>query len=129
VCAAARTRTEARFARDDFHIGRDASGKWTVVAVSDGAGSAQLSRLGSRIATETCVASLLAALEREAAGVEAALAEAASIEDQGARIDKLEEIGKQLLLERSVALPSRRTRPSATRLPNWVSRKSRSQPR
>jgi serine/threonine protein phosphatase PrpC len=87
------------FREDDFHIGRDASGKWTVVAVSDGAGSAQLSRLGSRIATETCVASLLAALEREAAGVEAALAEAASIEDQGARIDKLEEIGKQLLLE------------------------------
>ena len=87
------------FREDDFHVARDTAGNWTVVAVSDGAGSALLSRLGSKIATETCVASLLATLEQKSAEIEAALKEVDAVEDSGARIGKLEEVGKSLLLE------------------------------
>lgn len=87
------------FREDDFHVGRDAAGKWTVVAVSDGAGSAKLSRLGSGIATETSVASLLSTLEREDDGIEAVLAEAASIEEPDRRVAKMEEVGREVLLE------------------------------
>ena len=87
------------FREDDFHVGRTADEVWTVVAVSDGAGSAKLSRLGSQIATKTCVASLLAALEQESVGIEATLKEASSVEDSDERIDKLEDAGRNLLLE------------------------------
>jgi serine/threonine protein phosphatase PrpC len=60
------------FREDDFAIGHDNSGNWTVLAVSDGAGSARLSRLGSKLATERCVESLLVALpevEKKIAGL------------------------------------------------------------
>ena len=87
------------FREDDFHIGRTADGTWTVVAVSDGAGSAKLSRLGSRIATESAVASLLGALESCGAGLDGAVAEAVPAEDLLARGTRLEKAGDAMLLE------------------------------
>ncbi|WP_256645583.1 protein phosphatase 2C domain-containing protein [Thermomonas paludicola] len=87
------------FREDDFHVGRTADGSWTVVAVSDGAGSAKLSRLGSRIATETAVASLLDALGNCRAELDAAVAEVVQDEDALARVARLEKSGEAMLLE------------------------------
>jgi len=84
------------FREDDFHFGHDAEKKWTVVAVSDGAGSAPLSRLGSKLATETSVFSLLEALEEAADEIEIAIADAT--EDPKERTSKLLAAGKSLLL-------------------------------
>ncbi len=53
VAASVRGRSHANsgsFREDDFHLDHDRSGGWTLVAVSDGAGSAKLSRLGSELA-------------------------------------------------------------------------------
>ena len=85
------------FREDDFHVGHGASGTWTVVAVSDGAGSAKLSRLGSQIATETSVNSLLASLGKESATLEMALADAGAVESEGERATRLRDVGRELL--------------------------------
>lgn len=87
------------FREDDFHIGRTPDGTWTVAAVSDGAGSAKLSRLGSSIATETAVGSLLAALESCGTGLDAAVTESDPAEDASARSARLRKSGEALLLE------------------------------
>jgi serine/threonine protein phosphatase PrpC len=65
VAASIRGRSHANsgaFREDDFHIADDASGNWLVVAVSDGAGSAKLSRRGSELATNTAVEALCKSL-------------------------------------------------------------------
>lgn len=65
AAASVRGRSHANsgtFREDDFHIRADSTGNWTVVAVSDGAGSAKYSRRGSQIATEQSVELLAAAL-------------------------------------------------------------------
>lgn len=65
VLASVRGRSHANsgtFREDDFHVRSDSTGNWTVVAVSDGAGSAKYSRRGSQIATEQSVELLAAAL-------------------------------------------------------------------
>lgn len=88
------------FREDDFHIGRDAGGQWTVIAVSDGAGSAKLSRLGSQIVTQTAVAYLVEALERNKADIDLALETVAGLEIEAVeRAKKLEDICKKLLRE------------------------------
>lgn len=87
------------FREDDFHVGRDDTQEWTVVAVSDGAGSARLSRLGSQIATQACVAILLEALERHAAAIESALSAAATGPASEGYAGRLEEAGRELFLE------------------------------
>lgn len=54
VIASKRGRSHAHagtFRDDDFHV-RELPDKWSIVAVADGAGSAQYSRMGSKIATE-----------------------------------------------------------------------------
>ena len=58
---------EAKFRDDDFKVVCDLDSGWHVIAVADGAGSASKSRLGSKIAVNTAVDSLLIKL----AGVEA----------------------------------------------------------
>lgn len=66
VAASVRGRSHAQsgsFREDDFHIKHDPSGEWTVIAVSDGAGSAKLSRRGSQLATEVSVEQLAGALQ------------------------------------------------------------------
>jgi hypothetical protein len=87
------------FREDDFHVGRSPDGTWTVVAVSDGAGSAKLSRLGSWIATETAVGSLLGALESCGTRLDAVVAEVDPAEDAPARAARLGKSGEALLLE------------------------------
>jgi len=65
VAASVRGRSHANsgsFREDDFHLIHDSSGHWTVVAVSDGAGSAPLSRRGSQLIVETASQELAAAL-------------------------------------------------------------------
>lgn len=65
VAASVRGRSHANsgtFREDDFHVRADTTGNWTVIAVSDGAGSAKYSRRGSQIATEHSVDLLAAAL-------------------------------------------------------------------
>lgn len=65
VAASVRGRSHANsgtFREDDFHMANDASGQWLIVAVSDGAGSARLSRRGSQIAAQTSVSLLAEAL-------------------------------------------------------------------
>lgn len=66
VAASVRGRSHAQsgsFREDDFHIKHDPSGEWTVIAVSDGAGSAKMSRRGSQLATEVSVEQLAGALQ------------------------------------------------------------------
>lgn len=54
----------ALWREDSFALGHVAAGEgtWAVIAVSDGAGSAPLSRVGSRLACDTALASLNASL-------------------------------------------------------------------
>lgn len=78
VAASVRGRSHAQsgsFREDDFHIKHDASGEWTVIAVSDGAGSAKMSRRGSQLATEISVEQLAGALQAINAELAAALPE------------------------------------------------------
>lgn len=61
VAASVRGRSHAHsgtFREDEFFLGPDASGAWTIIAVSDGAGSARLSRRGSQLACQVSSASL-----------------------------------------------------------------------
>ncbi|AXQ27498.1 protein phosphatase 2C domain-containing protein [Solimonas sp. K1W22B-7] len=65
VAASVRGRSHANsgsFREDDFHLDHDRSGGWTLVAVSDGAGSARLSRRGSDIACRISCESLQASI-------------------------------------------------------------------
>jgi len=67
IAASRRGRSHAhggKFREDDFCIGHDESGL-VVVAVADGAGSAELSREGSRIAVETVVTEILEGLRAD----------------------------------------------------------------
>lgn len=76
VAASVRGRSHAQsgsFREDDFHIRHDISGEWTVIAVSDGAGSAKMSRRGSQLATEVSVDQLAGALPAIEAELAAAL--------------------------------------------------------
>lgn len=51
------------FREDDFHIAHDAESGWLVLTVSDGAGSAKLSREGSRLATTHAATTLMAGIQ------------------------------------------------------------------
>lgn len=65
IAASRRGRSHAhggKFREDDYYIGYDKPSGLVVVAVADGAGSAELSREGSRIAVETVVTDILAEL-------------------------------------------------------------------
>lgn len=72
IAASVRGRSHANsgtFREDDFELAHDADGTWLAVAVSDGAGSAQLSRLGSRLAVSHMTAALLDAMNKAEAEV------------------------------------------------------------
>jgi len=51
------------FREDDFQIVHDPASGWLVLAVSDGAGSAKLSREGSRLATTAAATTLMAGIQ------------------------------------------------------------------
>ena len=87
------------FREDDFQVGRNPAGTWTVVAVSDGAGSAPLSRLGSQLATQASVASLLEALDRTTEAIDAVLTQACEGIDPAEQAGRIEDAGRELLLE------------------------------
>lgn len=68
VAASKRGRSHAKgggFREDDFALA--AHGPWHIAAVADGAGSARLSRLGSRLATETATRELPSLIDQHLA--------------------------------------------------------------
>ena len=69
IAASKRGRSHAKIGgfRED-HFALAAHGPWHIAAVADGAGSAKLSRLGSRLATETAIAALPALLDQHFGG-------------------------------------------------------------
>jgi len=84
VASSVRGRSHANngtFREDDFHFEYDATGQWLVLAVSDGAGSAKLSRRGSELVSQASVSSLVQALP----GIDAQLANALP-EDQAGTV-------------------------------------------
>ncbi|MGQ0698678.1 MAG: protein phosphatase 2C domain-containing protein [Panacagrimonas sp.] len=81
VAASVRGRSHAHsgsFREDDYFLGQDRSGGWTIVAVSDGAGSAKLSRRGSQLACEESSRSLHESIAQLDAELEKLLPEAAA---------------------------------------------------
>lgn len=99
VMASVRGRSHANsgtFREDDFHVRADTTGNWTVIAVSDGAGSAKYSRRGSQIATEHSVDLLAAALPAIDAQL-ATLLPPQAVADHGTDAKALDSISHALL--------------------------------
>lgn len=99
VATSVRGRSHANsgtFREDDFAMRLDPSSEWIVIAVSDGAGSAKLSRRGSEIASELSVANLASALP----AIEARLLDALTPDKSATpepSPDALEEVHRLLL--------------------------------
>jgi hypothetical protein len=88
MAASMRGRSHAHvggFRDDDFAFAVTTCGQWNVLAVADGAGSANRSRIGSRVAAETAVAVAAGTLEAGEGEVLAALAGEAGATEEALR--------------------------------------------